>query len=130
LAAAIVSFILLHRAAKRARNSPEPTPASAEGAQAPAGTNTAYAVAKHVLREKEVVLAVVKDGKVIASGPSSLSHAELVSRQLGGQLPKGARVVTVVKENGVITVLNSRGAHGNTLPAPQDATDAIRGFFE
>ena len=97
---------LPHPQARRRRTGPGDGSVQGSG---DLGKNAATSAAKHLLREKEVVLAVVKDGKIIASGPSSLSHAELVARQLGGRLPEGARVVTVVKENGVITVAELKG---------------------
>ena len=92
--------------------------------------DTASNITKQVLPDNEPILAVVKDGKVIATSNASLSHSELVARQLGGQLPDGAKVVTIIKERGVISVMNSRTFAGNTLPAPQAVKDTILTFFE
>ena len=91
---------------------------------------TAQTVGKTVLREGEVALAVVKDGKVIAQSSNTLlSHATFVERALG-KLPEGARVVTFGKRAGEIIVLDSKTFHGGARPAPQVVIDAIRSVFE
>ena len=76
------------------------------------------------------MLAVVKDGQILAqSNDLLLSHAEFVSRTLGS-LPEGAQAVTILKEGGEINVLNSMTFHGNQLPAPKTVTDAILSVYQ
>jgi hypothetical protein len=85
---------------------------------------------KTFLTEQEAVLAVIKDGKILAqTSNSSLSHATFVQRALG-TLPEGAEVVTIGKLDGVITAFRSRTFHGNELPASQAAIDAAKKAFE
>jgi hypothetical protein len=96
----------------------------------PAGpARLAAEAGKTVLNEGQVVLAIVKDGKVIAQTfDASLSHAQFVARTVG-ELPEGARVVTVLKQGRRIYVLDSRGIHGAARPSPQSVIDAILAIF-
>jgi hypothetical protein len=100
----------------------------AKAARAAGRVGDAAAAARQFIPEGEAVLAVVKEGKILAQGHAGLSHAELVRRTVG-QLPEGARVVTIGKHQGQVQVLDSRTFHGNQLPAPQDVIDAMRGLF-
>lgn len=87
-------------------------------------------VQKIFLPESEGVLAVIKDGKILASSRNTLmSHAEFVKRNIG-TLPEGAEVVTIGKLDGQITALLSQGIHGRTLPASQAAIDAARNVYK
>lgn len=82
---------------------------------------------KIALQDGDVLLAVVKDGKIIAQGSPALSHAELVARQLGGKVPEGAEVVSIMKFEGKIFVQNSQtfmGNMGNASKAAQEAANA------
>ena len=93
------------------------------------------ATSKIVLTEQTVVLAVIKDGKILARSPlnSMLSHEEFLLREFGttvleGPL-KGAEVVTIGKLDGKIMALRSSNVHGAALPASQAAIDAARKVF-
>lgn len=82
------------------------------------------------LADGEMVLAVVKDGKVIAQTKNiALSHKEFVARSLGN-LPKDARVITVVKDQGRLVPFNSMSVHGNQAIAPTPVVDAVNAAFK
>jgi len=86
--------------------------------------------AKNLLNEGDALLAVVKEGKVIAQTRDiALSHASFVERSLG-QLPEGAHVVTVGKFDGKVRVLNSKTFHGNQAAAPKSVADAVMNVYE
>jgi hypothetical protein len=97
------------------------------GRSGPAGREAAK---KIFLTEQEAVLAVIKDGKILASTRNSLlSHEVFVQRAIGA-LPEGAEVVTIGKLDGLITAFRSRTFHGNELPASQSAIDAARRVYK
>lgn len=82
------------------------------------------------LEEGQALLAVVKDGRIVAqTADVALSHARFVEQTLG-TLPEGARVVTIGKFQGEIYAQNSRTFHGNQLPAPEHVLDAIKRIFK
>lgn len=82
-----------------------------------------------VLREGDAVLAVVHEGKILASTKDiSLSHAEFVSREIG-TLPAGAEVVTIGKFQNDVVALLSRTFHDTQLPASMAAQEAARAAF-
>jgi hypothetical protein len=80
------------------------------------------------LREGEALLAVVKDGKIIAqTSDMLLGHGQFVARTLG-TLPQGAEVVTISKLNGQVVALSSmtfRGTQGFASEAAQAAAQAV-----
>ncbi|MFO0968488.1 MAG: hypothetical protein U0793_34180 [Gemmataceae bacterium] len=81
------------------------------------------------LEDGNTLLAIVKDGKVIAhTRDIALSHAEFVRRTMG-ERPKGAWVGTIRKASGEVMPFNSRTFYGNQLPAAQDVVDAVRAMF-
>jgi hypothetical protein len=81
------------------------------------------------LRDGETLLAVVRDGQVVASTRDiALSHAEFVRRTFGS-LPEGAWVGTIRKSDGEVTPFNSRTFYGNQLPAAPAVIDAVRMNF-
>ena len=87
------------------------------------------AVGRITLREGDAVLAIVKDGRVIAqTSDVMLSHAEFVRRTVG-ILPSGAEVVTIGKFNGQIMALSSQTFYGNQLPSSA-AQEAANLFFK
>ncbi len=104
----------------------------AEKTQQLAAGSKASKVSKTFLAEKETLVAVVdKNGTIIAKkNAATISHQGLIDQKLNGKLPEGARAVTIVKEDGVIHVIDSKGIHGRALPSPQDVIDAVRGQIE
>lgn len=90
---------------------------------------------KEFLSDSDLVLPVVKDGKIIAAtrASHSLSHAEFVRRELGWTpetLPAGVEVVSIGKHEGVIGALRSVGFHKKTsLPASAAAQTAARARY-
>ena len=105
------------------------TTGSATGGLRRAGIGAAAADSRILLQEGDALLAVVKDGRIIAkTSDVALSHTSFVNRALGG-LPEGARVVTIGKFEGSVRALNSRTFHGNQLPAPQDVQSAVGAFY-
>ena len=76
-----------------------------------------------------MILAVVKDGKVLARAHSGLSHEELVRRSLG-DVPEGASVVTIGKFQGEIVVKNSYSFSGNQGPASWEIVEAMRRLYK
>ena len=96
----------------------KPATAAAEGAVCKIASKT-------LLNEGDALLAVVKDGKILAKTTDiELSHARFVEKALGS-LPEGSQVVTIGKLDGEIAVLNPRTFHGNQLPAPKAVWDAV-----
>ena len=105
-------------------------PPSARFRLPPAGSNNATVVARQLLREGDVYLGVVKDGKIIAQTSNTLlPHAQFVRRTLG-ELPKGSEVVTFGKTKEGISVLRSRTFHGNSLPASKEAINAVKAVYK
>jgi len=103
--------------------------AVAAARSAPQINAPAFQTPQTVLPNNSFLLAVVKDGRVIAQTANvGLSHAEFVSRSLG-TLPQGAQVVSIIKEGGTISVLNSMTFHNNQGPAPQGVTNAVLSEF-
>ena len=81
------------------------------------------------LQNGDTLLAIVKDGQVIADTWNiALSHAEFVRRSFG-LLPEGAWVGTIQKEDGEVMSFNSWTFYGNQLPAPQHVWDTIKAKF-
>jgi hypothetical protein len=81
------------------------------------------------LQNGDTLLAIVKDGRVIAhTRDIALSHAEFVRRTVG-ELPVGAWVGTVRKADGEVIPFNSRTFYGNQLPAPDHVVAAVRAMF-
>jgi hypothetical protein len=81
------------------------------------------------LRDGDVLLASVQDGKVIAhTFDVALSHREFVTRELG-TLPDGAWVGTIRKFDGRIVAVNSRTYYENQLPAPAEVFAVINRTF-
>jgi RHS repeat-associated protein len=94
-----------------------------------AASAAASAASRVSLREGDIMLAVVHEGRILArTADHTLSHGSFVQRSVGN-LPKGARVVTIGKYEGQINVLNSRTFHGNQLPAPRDMVDLVRSIY-
>ena len=87
------------------------------------------AAARIALGEGDMVLAVVRNGKVLAQGSPGLSHAELVARQLGGVLPDGAEVVSIGKFGGKIVAQTSKTFSGVQMPASNAAQAAANATF-
>jgi hypothetical protein len=82
------------------------------------------------LRDGDTLLAVAKDGVVVAhTWDIALSHAEFVRRTFGS-LPEGAWIGTIRKGDDEVTPFNSRTFYGNQLPAPADVIRAVRAMFE
>jgi len=80
--------------------------------------------------EGQTVLAVVKDGKILAqSADQYISHSQFVTRTLG-TVPEGAEVVTIFKSKGELLVFRSFTYHGNALPAAQSTFDTVLKFFQ
>jgi hypothetical protein len=117
-----------------------PTKKLAKELEKKAATKAAGA-GKTFIREDEGVLAVIKDGKIIARAPATgtLSHEKFVVDKLGkdaivkkgGSVElapsyKGAEVVTIGKHGRDVGALRSRTFHGNELPASQAAQDAVK----
>jgi RHS repeat-associated protein len=83
------------------------------------------------LKEGSAFIAVVsKDGKIAGTGSIASSHAALVQKVFGGNLPQGATAVTVGKLNGQIFVQTSRTFSGNQLPAAKHVIEAIKKKYE
>ena len=86
--------------------------------------------AKILLSEEQGVLAVVKDGVILAqTGDVMLSHAEFVRRTVG-TLPAGAEVVTIGKLEGQIIAIRSPTFHVRQLPASQATQQAAKAAFK
>ena len=83
---------------------------------------------KTFLPEGEALVAVVdKNGTIVAKkNAATISHQGLIDQKLKGTLPEGARAVTIIKEGGIVHVVDSKGIHGRALPSPQNVTDAVR----
>jgi hypothetical protein len=82
------------------------------------------------LRDGDVFLASVQDGKVIAhTFDVALSHREFVTRELGS-LPAGAWVGTIRKFDGRIIAVNSRTYYENQLPASAEVFVVINRTFK
>ena len=82
------------------------------------------------LHDGDTLLAIAKDGVVVAhTRDIALSHAEFVRRTFGS-LPEGAWIGTIRKGDGEVTPFNSRTFYGNQLPAPPDVISAVRAMFE
>ncbi len=104
-----------------------PTQAFAWGAAE--STQLVTTIAQTTLQDGTYMLAVVKNGQILAQSTDLLlSHSAFVSRTLG-ILPEGAEAVTILKEGGQITVLNSMTFHGNQLPASPAVTDTILSLY-
>jgi len=92
-------------------------------------------VAANIVRtfipKNTTVLAVVKDGKILAqSADQVMSHSQFVNRTIGS-VPEGAEVITIFKtSSGEIIANRSLTFHQNALPASQSTLDTVRMFFE
>jgi hypothetical protein len=87
---------------------------------------------KIFLPDSEAVIAVIKDGEIIASAHSGTGHPEFVQRALGytkETLPRGLEVVTIGKLEGKLVALRSQTFHGNMLPASFAAQEAARRVY-
>lgn len=82
------------------------------------------------LQDGDVILAVVQNGQIIATSTPALSHAELVNRQFGGEVPPGAEVVTIVKANGQVTAITSMTYSGTQVPASAAAQAAAKAAYQ
>jgi hypothetical protein len=92
--------------------------------------NSVDDVSMQMLKDGEMVFAVVKDGKVIAQTKNvMLSHKEFVARSLG-ELPEGAQVITVMKEGGKLGMVNSMSVHGNMSVPPAAVVDTVKSAFK
>ena len=85
------------------------------------------------LRENQVVLAVIQDGKIIArSFNDQLSHKLFLKKATGWTaetLPRGVEVVSILKDGGQIIPILSQGVHGRALSASAAAFTAARAAF-
>ncbi len=82
------------------------------------------------LQDGDVILAVIQNGQIIATSTPALSHAELVARQFGGEVPQGAEVVTIVKANGQVTAITSMTYSGTQVPASAAAQAAAKAAYQ
>jgi hypothetical protein len=88
-------------------------------------------IARTFIPKNTTVLAVVKDGQILAQSTDQvMSHAEFVSRTIGC-VPEGAEVITIYKTgSGEIIANRSLTYHQNALPASQSTLDTVLEFFE
>ena len=92
----------------------------------------AIASKKIFLSDSDAVIAVVEDGKIIASGHSAIGHPEFVQRELGytpETLPRGLEVVTIGKIEGKIVALLSQTFHGGARVASFAAQEAAKNVY-
>lgn len=74
-----------------------------------------------------------KNGNLIVQRNAvSMSHQGMLdqNKALGGKLPEGGRAVTVIKENGALHAIDSKGIHGSAVPSPRWVQDAVKKHFE
>jgi len=82
------------------------------------------------LREGDVYLAVIMDGKIIAkTGDVLLSHEVFVARTVGAH-PKGAEVVSIGKSEGVVAAITSKTFSGTQTYASEAAQAAADTAFK
>ena len=108
---------------------PEPSKKPEKPASAPAGSP-----AKIPVQEFNPRIAVFdKNGNLIVHrNAASMSHQGMLdqSKALSGRLPEGGRAVTIIKEDGALHTVDSRGIHGSAVPSPQWVQDAVKKHFQ
>jgi hypothetical protein len=81
------------------------------------------------LNEKDAVFAEVENGAVVRYSNTTGSSHEVWSGYTSETVPPGVEIVTVIKEEGQIHPILSKGIHGRAMPASQAAYDAVRALF-